>query len=133
MKIKYLQYSIIVISFIFVFLSCQNLSDEKNEEIITQKAPVLSFAVSSKSNNAISFKTKASWYNGCGRFSHFTSTKTDSTFYITVFGTQSKNAICTQAFIEFDAPVTVSISGRGNYTFKFWQTDSTSIDTTIIF
>jgi hypothetical protein len=110
--------------------SCNILSDD---ETASSKSPVKSISILSQTNNKVSFMAKASWPNGCGYFSHFTYSKTNSNFYITVFGTQPKHATCTLAFIEYDAPVDLTIDKAGTYTFKFWRTDSTSVDTTITF
>lgn len=109
-----------------MFLSCQ-------DDYIIRESPVLSVSVSSKTNDKVSFLTRASWHNGCGSFSHFTSTKTDTIFYITVFGKQPKDAVCTQAFIEFEAPVEISIEESGRFTFRFWESDTSTVDTTITF
>ena len=124
MKTKIIIFSSILFS--LVFLSCQN------DEIIS-KSPVVSVSILSTTNSKVWFSTKASWHNGCGSFSHFTSTKTDTIFNITVFGKEPKDAICTAAFIEFDAPVDIPVEESGRFTFRFWQSDSTTVDTTITF
>lgn len=131
MKIQLLKRSLIL--FAVVLISCQNSTEGNNGEYASQRSSVASISVSAKTNKSIFFIAKATWHNGCGRFSHFTSTKSESTFTISVYGKQPKDAICTQAFIEFDAPVEIAISAAGTYTFKFWKTDSSSIDTTITF
>ena len=128
---KNYQFLLLVVLFSLCISACQNSTDEG--EIIIGKSPVVSISSTNKSGNNVSFIVKASWHNGCGSFSHFTSSQTDSTFYITVYGRQSKNAICTQAFIKYDAPVDITITGLGKYKFKFWQSDTTSVDTTITF
>ncbi len=128
---KNYQFLLFVLLFSLGISACQNLTDEG--EIVTGKSPVVTISSTNKSSNKVSFIVKASWYNGCGSFSHFTSSQTDSTFYITVYGRQPKNATCTQAFIVYDAPVDITITGLGKYRFKFWQSDTTSVDTTITF
>lgn len=122
---------VIFISIIFHFTSCEQT--EVISDDIVARAPVLSVSVSSKSNSHVQFTAVASWHNGCGSFSHFTAVLKDSDFLITVFGKQPKDAFCTQAFIEFDAPVEITVPQSGTYRFSFWQSDSTSVDTTITF
>ncbi len=102
----------------------------ESDEDLTLRSSVASAKVTSQSTSQISFVAKASWHNGCGRFSSADVIQNASSFLITVFGTQKKNAVCTDAFIEFDAPVTIQVPVSGTYTFKFWRTDTTSFDTT---
>lgn len=130
MKTKVLLFNLVLFS--IIFLSCQ--TDIVNQpDKITLKSYVGSVTVSSKTNNKVSFIAKASWHNGCGKFSHFTSTKTDNVFDITVYGEQPKDAVCTLAIIEYDAPIEISIEESGKYTFRFWRSDATTLDTTITF
>ncbi len=100
------------------------------DEYLTLRSPVASAAVTSQSASEVSFLAKASWHNGCGRFARAEVTQNGFSILITVFGRQPKDANCTQAFIEFDAPVTFKVPSAGTYTFKFWRTDSTSYDIT---
>ena len=116
-----------------MYLSCDSSTEDNLIEIVTAKSPVYSFTVISKTSNRVSFNAKASWHNGCGRFSRFTSSIKDSSFLITVYGGQVKDAMCTQAFIQFDAPIDIDITKSGKYSFKFWSSDSTTVDTVITF
>jgi len=86
--------------------------------------------VTSKSASAVSLVAKASWHNGCGYFNRADVVSQANSFLITIYGQQERDANCTQAFIEFDAPVNIQIPSAGTYTFRFWETDSTTLDTT---
>jgi hypothetical protein len=110
------------------YISCS--PTDTGHEFLTLRSSVGSATVTSQSTSQVTFVAKASWHNGCGRFAHADIAQNASSFFITVYGTQPKDAVCTQAFIQFDAPVIVQIPSAGTYTFKFWQTDSTSYDTT---
>ena len=87
--------------------------------------------ITAKTSSSISFIAQAAWGNSCGSFSRSLIIKTDSTYVIKIFGKQPKSAICLAVMSSFDAPVTINIPSSGTYTFKFWQSDSTSIDTTL--
>jgi len=86
--------------------------------------------VTSKSASAVSLVAQASWHNGCGYFNRADVVSQANSFLITIYGQQERDANCTQAFIEFDAPVNIQIPSAGTYTFRFWETDSTTLDTT---
>jgi len=115
-----------------VFLSCEN-DINKSPDVIINKSPVHSVSVSSITNNKVSFLAKASWPDGCGSFSHFTSIKIDTIFYITVFGKRPTNAVCTLAVIELDAPIDIFVGESGRFTFRFSSFDTATVDTTITF
>lgn len=111
-------------------ISCQNTSEGIEYNI--HKAPVLAVKVKSATGTQVTFTAKASWPNGCGSFSHFNSDRSgDSIYKITIYGREPVGAACTQAFIEFDAPVSIDVLKSGRYTFQFWLSDSSTVDTTI--
>ena len=112
-------------------LSCS--TGTESEEMIVQASPVFRVEVTQKSSNKITFLAKAGWPNGCGRFSHFESSQVGADYQIKVFGKQPREALCTQAGIQFDAPVDLTIGQPGTYTFRFWQSDFATLDTTIVF
>lgn len=110
-----------------LFVAC-DLGDTNDEKLVLPSY-VHSLIVTSR---APAFVAKASWHNGCGRFERADISRKDSIYSIRIFGSQKKNAVCTQAPIEYDAPASFSpILERGTYTFKFWRSDTTSLDTTL--
>ena len=116
------------VALLVIFVSC---ATDFGDEMLTRRSYVASVTVTQQSASQVTFNAKASWHNGCGKFGRAEVVRSSSVFFVTVYGTQPKDALCTQAFIQFDAPVTVQIPIAGTYTFKFWRTDSTSYDTTL--
>lgn len=104
---------------------------EEEPQKITRVAPVDEIIAIEKTGSIIHTLVWAEWPNGCGRPSHNTVQRHDNTFHITVYGYQNSDEICTQAFIRFSASPAVLNIGPGSYTFRFFCSDSTSIDTTI--
>ena len=127
MKTIFMFFSLLVFTF---FLSCSKSTDEGEIDWVS---PVVNQTVTTKTSSSVAFITKASWGNSCGRFSRSVVTKSDSIYSIKIFGKQPNNSVCATVMITFDAPVAVNITSSGSYTFKFWKSDSTSIDTTLIF
>lgn len=110
------------------FLSCSLLNDQ--DEIVERPSAVVSQSVTTKSSSSVSFLTRASWGNSCGSFSRAEVNRVDTVVYIKIYGKEPKGATCLTVMITFEAPVTVSIPSTRTYTFKFWQSDSSSKDTT---
>jgi hypothetical protein len=121
--------------FILLFLTIYFISgcDIFEDEYIVKLSPVGTIDIANKSTNSIIFIAHASWPNGCGMVDHSEVVKNGTTYFIKVFGTQKKDAICTQALITIDALVNIKYIPIGTYSFSFWQSDTTFVDTTLIF
>ncbi len=118
---------LVIGSLVFVF-SCSLLTDTGEfDEHLTN---VLSQSVTSKSASSVSFLTRGGWGNSCGTFSRAEVNRADSVVFVKVYGKQPKDATCLTVMTSFLAPVTINLPSRSTYTFKFWSSDSTSIDTT---
>ena len=107
--------------------------DELNEDFIERPSPVVSQSVTSRTPTSVIFKATAVWGNSCGRFSSATVFQIDSTYYIRVFGQEPRDAVCLTVMTTFDGMIAMSGIIPRRYTFKFWQSDTTSLDTTIVF
>jgi hypothetical protein len=103
---------------------------QSDDEVVTLPSPVRFVRVTNDSALTLTLVAKASWHNGCGHFGRAEVTRNGLVYSIKVFGSQKKNAVCTQAFIEYDAPVSFMLEA-GTYTFKFWRSDTSSVDTTL--
>ena len=123
--------AIVMFLFPVLLVGCTSPDGGADDEYLTFPSSVASVTITSQSPIGISFVAKAWWHNGCGRFSRVDISGSDSVYFVTVFGFQRKHAVCTQAFIQYDATVSVTILQPGIYTFKFWRSDTSSCDTTI--
>lgn len=95
--------------------------------------PVDSIAVGQVNGSGAGFIARVGWRNACGEFSHNVITRDGNTFTVTVIGKEyiSPATACAQVETSFSAPVSVPLPGPGTYTFRFWRTDSTTLDTTL--
>ncbi|MDA3861299.1 MAG: hypothetical protein PF445_08730 [Melioribacteraceae bacterium] len=119
--------------FLFLFLSGAFISCENSVEsdILRLKAPTVSVENVISSSNSVSLIAIASWHDGCGKFSHYTSSSNGNDISVTVYAQIPTESACPAVMTSFEAPVEVVIEGPGDYNLSFWQTDSTSLDTTI--
>ena len=130
--IKNMKSIILYILLTLLCLGC-DLLGQKKDEYLVHASPVLRVTIVNKSSNQISFDAKSSWPDGCGKYDHSEITQNSSIYYIKVFGNEKKGSICTQAFIEFDASVSIQNISTGTHTFRFWYADTLNIDTVIVF
>ena len=137
-KIRYLlnkdfmKNSLIFIVLALVATTVFSCEDSVSSNITIRKTRALSVENVSVSNNLISLIAISEWNNGCGSVSHYTLLENQNDILIVIYGEEPKNATCTQAFIQFEAPVEIIVDGPGEYNLHFWQNDSTSLDTTIV-
>lgn len=54
-------------------------------------------------------------------------------YFVQIFVKRDKSLICPQVISKMTIPVSITVGQDTSYTFHFWQTDSTSLDTTITF
>ena len=113
----------------FLFYSCD---ETVLYDTIIRKSKTLAVEKITKEGYSISIAAIAEWHNGCGSFSHYTISKNSNDISIIIYGKEPPNATCTQAFIQFEAPVEILVDGPGEYNLQFWQSDSTSLDTTVV-
>lgn len=111
-----------------LFLSCQEPED--NPKMITAKSPVTSIVDVTRTGGIVTAWVWASWPNGCGRYSHYEIFSADSVRVITVYGQQPEGAVCTQGIIRYLTGISIPSLPSGSYTFRFWQSDTTTVDTT---
>lgn len=102
------------------------------EEFDIQPAPVARFEVKEMTGRRITFSVTCSWPNGCGRYSHFTSDLAGNQYNVKIFGVQPRPAACTQEIIDFSAQVKITAPVSGIYEFHFWQSETTSLDTSFV-
>ncbi|MBI9070851.1 MAG: hypothetical protein JEY94_04600 [Melioribacteraceae bacterium] len=116
---------------IFIMVSCDltNLGDED----VFRKVPVLKITSIKRDAGKIEFEVNASYPNGCGSFSHSEWTQRVTNIDVAVYGKQKDGATCTDAIITIKGKVELNEPVSGSYTYHFWQSDSSSLDTTLVF
>lgn len=112
-----------------MLVACEN-SVSNNTDLRSLKAPVISVKEINARNNIVSILAVASWSDGCGSFSHYSVNSNNKDISIVIYVNKPSELACPAVMISFDAPIDIVVDGAGDYNFHFWQTDSTSLDTT---
>ena len=117
----------------FVILLLLNSCSNSNEpdDIIVHFCGVTKIVNIDTSSPLITFDIKAGWGNSCGRFHHADVVKSDQSYYVKVYGFQTREAICLDVNIQYGATIMIDVHDLGEYTFHFLVTDSATIDTTV--
>jgi hypothetical protein len=89
--------------------------------------------LAAQSGLRVEFVVTAQWRNTCGEFSHFDSSRDNTTYSITMYGQQPEGAICGQAFVPITGAWSTRVPHVGTYTFEFQRQGSAPHDTTIVF
>jgi hypothetical protein len=115
------------VSMLFFFCSFPN---EKSENVI-HVSPVTSINNVIVRQENITFNIRARWPNSGGNYSHSEINKLDSYYYIKIYGYEPSDAVCLPVLSSFECIVNIGIENSGKYHFSFWQSDTSSLDTTI--
>jgi len=98
----------------------------------TRPTPAERIEVKERAGRTITFSVTCSWPDGCGRYSHFTARQQGNEYTVQIFGGRTAAAVCPAVVIHFIAPVEIKVPAPGAYDFHFWQSDTTSIDTSLV-
>jgi len=119
-----------IIALIGILLGCTKQT-EPTEWAITP-APACSITVGQKADTLVSFSVIAWGSNGCTSFSHFVQSDSGKNIYIKLYGKSDAHAVCTDVLTSFTALISVIIAHPDTFTFHFWKSEASSIDTTIV-
>jgi hypothetical protein len=92
-----------------------------------------SIGVGQVDSTGAGFIVRAWWHDGCGRLSHNSIVRNGNSYSVAIWGEEYINhgTACSQVMTSFRVPVAVTLPGPGTFTFRFWRTDSTTLDTTL--
>jgi hypothetical protein len=133
LEIMMRMYYLYLIKFFVIMLllnSCSNSNEP--DDIIVHFCGVTKIVKIDSSSPLVTFDIKAGWGNSCGRFHHADVVISDRSYYVKVYGFQKREAICATVNIQYDATIMIDVHDFGEYTFKFLESDSATIDTTVI-
>jgi len=101
------------------------------EDDITRTIPVDSVFVNNTSNLTAEFTAKIYCGSYCWKNTCFEKSIDGNNVFIKTFAVTDGSAVCPAVCVETEIPISILLMIPGSYTFHFWKSDSTSIDTTL--
>ncbi len=92
-----------------------------------------SIEVISHAERSTRIAVTGNWRNTCGEVSRFESRRDGDDYLIRMYGEQPKGAVCGHAITPITGEWDVEPPEAGTYTFRFWQNEDASLDTTLTF
>lgn len=89
--------------------------------------------VGAHTERAVRFEVTGRWRNTCGEVSRFEADRDGSVYRVRMYGEQPEGAICGQAVTPISGTWETEVPKAGTYTFRFWQTEDATLDTTLTF
>jgi len=125
----------IVIFTLLLIAGCDTASDTPLPSDYTEEqSSVLQQSVISKTNTSVTFKVVAGKPSSCGDYSRSEISITDSVVFVKVFHRYPKDVGCLAVLSSYEAEIIVSnLPIRNRYIFKFWDTNTTTKDTVVVF
>lgn len=109
--------------------ACSVFEDDE----IRQPIPIDSISVNSTVNLTANFTAVSFCGSYCWKETYFEKSISGSDVFIKTFAVSDGSTVCPQVCIEYQTPINLSLPSSGSYTFHFWKSDTSSIDTTIVF
>ena len=111
-------------------LSACSLFEEND---ITHPIPVDSISVNNTSSLTADFTAKIYCGSYCWKNTCFEKSINGNNVFIKTFAVSDESSVCPAVCVEYQIPINITLPVSGSYTFHFWKSDTSSIDTTIIF
>lgn len=119
---------------IILLIGCDTVDETLPSQDIIEQSSVLVQSVLLKTSTSVAFKIVAGKPSSCSVFWRAEQTVVDSVVFIKVFHHYPIDAGCLPVLSSYDAEITVSnLPSRKRYTFKFWASDSRTVDTVVVF
>jgi len=119
------------LAFLFLTALLSSCSGFEEDEII-YTMPVDSISVKSISNLTIAFTASNFCGSLCWERTYFEKRIKGTEIFIKTFAVETPSGVCPDVCVYTETPVIITLLFAGSYTFHFWKSDTSSIDTTLI-
>jgi hypothetical protein len=114
--------------FAIILSSCTIFEDDE----ITRQIPVDSISVNNISNLSVDFTASIFCGSMCWKNTYFEKRISGSDVFIKTFAVSDESSVCPAVCVDYQTTINISLISAGSYTFHFWRSDTSSIDTTLI-
>jgi hypothetical protein len=102
------------------------------EDDITYPIPIDSVFVNNTSNLTAEFTAKIYCGSYCWKNTYFEKSILGNNVFIKTFAVSDGSSVCPAVCVEYQTLINIVLPASGSYTFHFWRSDTSSIDTTLI-
>jgi hypothetical protein len=120
--------TIVCLFFAIILSSCNIFEDDE----IKLPIPVDSISVNNITNLSVDFTASIFCGSMCWKNTYFEKRISGSDVFIKTFAVLDGSSVCPAVCVDYQTPINISLLSAGSYTFHFWRSDTSSIDTTLI-
>jgi len=102
------------------------------EDEIIHPIPTDSISVNNTSNLTVDITATIFCGSYCWKKTYFEKSINGNNVFIKTFAVSDESSVCPAVCVEYQIPINIVFQTSGSYTFHFWRSDSSSIDTTLI-
>jgi len=111
-----------------IFSACSSFEEDE----ITRPIPVDSIVVNTISNLTADFTAIIFCGSYCWKNTYFEKSINGNDVFIKTFAVLDRSSVCPAVCVEKETPINIQLFTPGGYTFHFWKSDTSSIDTMIV-
>ncbi|MDP2364172.1 MAG: hypothetical protein Q8M94_10425 [Ignavibacteria bacterium] len=119
------------LAFLFLAVILAACSTFEDDEII-YTIPVEAISVKNSSNLTIEFIASNSCGSMCWERTYFERTINGKNIFIKLFAVADGSTACPDVCVNVEVPISINLPSSDSFTFHFWKSDTSSIDTTLI-
>jgi hypothetical protein len=119
----------IAISFLILIISSCSVFEEDDT---TRPIPTDSILINDIADLKVNFSAIIECGSMCWKETYYKSSINGDDVYIKTFAVTDGSAVCPAVCVETEIPISIKLMVPGSYTFHFWRSDTSSIDTTLI-
>jgi len=113
---------------VIIFSACSSFEEDE----IRRPIPVDLISVNNISNITADFTATIFCGSYCWKNTCFEKSIKGNDVFIKTFAVSDRSSVCPAVCVEKETPINIQLFTPGSYTFHFWKSDTSSIDTTIV-
>jgi hypothetical protein len=102
------------------------------EDEIIHPIPTESISVNNTSNLTADITATIFCGSYCWKNTYFEKSINGNNVFIKTFAVLDGSSVCPAVCVEYQTPINIVFQTSGSYTFHFWKSDSSSLDTTLV-